>query len=106
MTGGARRIVFSAHDTSFPTFLSPPELNGCRKCRSLSRFNAVVAETALQAARTYSQAAACSEPEDAAVLLDAASGELEDAEMYFSLAAYVVRACHMMAAARNGKERD
>ena len=78
----------------------PAEQYGCLKCRAASRRFAVAADTAVQAARTYSQAAACSEPADAAILYDAAAGELEDAELYYGLAATAVWACDRMARRR------
>ena len=78
----------------------PAELYGCQRCHAASRRHVVAAETAVQAARTYSQAAACSGPADAAILYDAASGELEDAEMYYGLAATAVWACDRAARRR------
>lgn len=54
----------------------------------------------MQTARTYSRAAACSEPADAARLYDAASGELEDAELYYGLAATALWSCHETARRR------
>ena len=92
--GGA---VSAAHANSSQP---PAELHGCAECHASSRFCVVLAGAAVQAARAYSRAAACSEPADAAALLDVASGELEDAALYYELAASAVRLCHETALRR------
>lgn len=78
----------------------PAGLNGCAECRAASKFHAVLAGAAVQAALAYSRAAARSEPADAAALLDIASGELKDAELHYGLAASAVRLCHETAVRR------
>ena len=83
----------------------PAELHGCAECRAASGFHAVLAGAAVQTARAYSRAAACSEPAVAAALLDVASGELEDAALHYGLAASAVRLCHETALQRRGRRR-
>ena len=83
----------------------PAELHGCAECRAASKFHAVLAGAAVQTARAYSRAAACSEPAVAAAMLDVASGELEDAALHYGLAASAVRLCHETALQRRGRRR-